>query len=70
MQLNDTQRESIAKLFYDAGKIVFAALVIGQLVPKEIRHLDLLTLSAGLLIALACAVWGLYFERTKEGGAT
>ena len=66
MQLNERQRDSVARILYDLGKIVFAVLVIGQFVPKEISHLSSTTLTLGFLGAIACFVIGLIFQREGE----
>ncbi|MEW6095855.1 MAG: DUF6722 family protein [bacterium] len=39
--MNNKQRESTAKYIYDVSKIIFATVVIGQFVQKDI-HLGLL----------------------------
>ena len=52
--MNKKQRESTAKYLYDISKIIFATVVIGQLVRKEEIQIDLLASGA-----IACV--GTYF---------
>ncbi|MBI3322713.1 MAG: hypothetical protein HYZ94_03420 [Candidatus Omnitrophica bacterium] len=58
------QRENVAKYFYDISKIIFATVVLGNLLATE--RFNVLSFLLGSVVAYFCLEWG-YTLDGKEG---
>jgi hypothetical protein len=59
--LTKKQRENLAKLIFDLGKLTFAGLVIGTLLPD--KKFAWLIFSIGCLFSFLCFVIGAYLDK-------
>ena len=60
MRLSDTQLEALSKVFIDFGKIIFAALVVGNFLPKNIVLINYTLIGIGLLISAISIIFGVF----------
>ena len=60
MRLSDTQLEALSKVFIDFGKIIFAALVVGNFLPKNIVLINYTLIGIGLLISAISIIFGIF----------
>ena len=58
MKLSDKQIETISKVFIDFGKIIFATLVVGNFLPKNIVEINYFLIIIGLIISFILIVLG------------
>lgn len=59
MKLTIKQIETISKVFIDFGKIIFAALVVSNFLPKNIVSINYLLILTGLLISGVLIIIGI-----------
>jgi len=65
MRLTIKQGEVLSKVFIDFGKIIFATLVVGNFLPKNLIIINYTLICVGLLISrYLYNVWHLSFERS------
>ncbi len=60
MAMDVKQLEPLAKVFIDFGKIIFAALVVGNFLPDNIVSINYTLIGVGLLIAAISIIFGLF----------
>jgi len=60
MKLSFKQLEALSKVFIDFGKIIFAALVVGNFLPKNIVLINYTLIGIGLLISAISIIFGLF----------
>jgi hypothetical protein len=60
MAMNIKQLESLSKVFIDFGKIIFAALVVGNFLPDNIVSINYTLIVVGLLISAISIIFGLF----------
>jgi len=60
MKLSIKQLEALSKVFIDFGKIIFAALVVGNFLPKNIVLINYNLIGIGLLISAISIIFGLF----------
>ena len=59
------RREYLAKLSSDMGKIIFIALVVGQIIEMEGKGLNLWMLTIGIIFSLSFFVTGYFLLKNK-----
>lgn len=61
MKLNEKQRDKIAGVLIDVGKIIFTALVVGQFLPTFSQTVSVGTLTFGFIVSVFCWTLGVAF---------
>ncbi|NQT56463.1 MAG: hypothetical protein HQ551_09565 [Desulfobacteraceae bacterium] len=60
MRLSIKQVEALSKVFIDFGKIIFAALVVGNFLPKNLIIINYTLICIGLLISAISITFGMF----------
>jgi len=60
MAMNIKQLDPLSKVFIDFGKIIFAALVVGNFLPDNIVSINYTLIGVGLLISAIFIIFGLF----------
>ncbi len=64
LPMNQTQRKSTARFFYDVAKVVVAIAVIGNIFAKD--ALNMRSLAVGLIVAMVIFFVAFFVERRVE----
>lgn len=60
MRLTIKQVEVLSKIFIDLGKIIFAALVVGNFLPRNLVAINYTLICVGLLISTISIMFGIF----------
>ena len=60
MRLTIKQVEALSKVFIDFGKIIFAALVVGNFLPRNLIIINYTLIYVGLLISAISIMFGIF----------
>ena len=60
MKLTIKQVEALSKVFIDFGKIIFAALVVGNFLPRNLIIINYTLICVGLLISAISIMFGIF----------
>lgn len=60
---SEKQKDNLAKLFYDIGKIIFAVIVIGPFAKPE--SFNLIVFIVGLIVSIIFFRIGYYLDRKE-----
>jgi len=60
MRLTIKQVEALSKVFIDFGKIIFAALVVGNFLPRNLVMINYALICVGLLISAISVMFGVF----------
>ncbi len=66
MRLNHQQREKLSDFFLDVAKILFGGSVLGPLLNRGEKPIDILLMLLGCLASMATIYGGLTFLKRKE----
>lgn len=58
------QRDNLAKYCYDISKILFATMVVGNIIDQE--HFNVLTLALGVIVSWTSLEWGYALDGAVE----
>ena len=60
IRLTIKQAEALSKVFIDFGKIIFATLVVGNFLPRNIIIINYTLICVGLLISAISIMFGIF----------
>ncbi len=60
MRLTIKQVEALSKVFIDFGKIIFATLVVGNFLPRNLIIINYTLICVGLLISAISIMFGIF----------